>query len=165
MQVEEEWKEVEEERRDYTGLKIGQLTINEDDQDQEYGDGDQAEGEAGTGNAKGGDPWKKGGGSGAPVGKAAQAAAAAAIAAESVSQVYVSPAMKAARLRGKGIAPDLANEDFFPSLGAEKPLAGPLKKGGQFEEIKHGARPSKQTQGNVPLSINNRYTSLDADGS
>lgn len=65
-------------------------------------------------------------------------------------------------MRRKGVAPDLANEDYFPSLGAEKPAVA-VKKGPQFEEIKHGARPQKQTQGNAPVSVANRFTSL-SDG-
>lgn len=67
MQDEDEWKEIEEQTKDYSGLKIGQLTISEEDQMQvnlglgyEGGENDgQYENSSATNNAKGSnDPWK-----------------------------------------------------------------------------------------------------------
>lgn len=58
---EDEWKDFEEERKDYSGLKIGQLTLNEEDH---HTDGDQgSEAQSDTeGNAEAGErktgPWK-----------------------------------------------------------------------------------------------------------
>ena len=63
--VEEEWKEIEVERKDYSGLKIGQLTINEDDLNQrdeaESYDDDENEGNENyqMSDSKGNGPWKK----------------------------------------------------------------------------------------------------------
>lgn len=95
LQEEDEWKEIEEERRDYTGLKIGQLTINEDDQDQDgYADGEQTEGETGTSNIKGQDPWKKSGSTGVQLTNVGNLTSTPATNLDSASQVYVSPAVK-----------------------------------------------------------------------
>lgn len=65
--VEEEWKEFEvEERKDYSGLKISQLTISDDDQNQQnYGesenyDDEELDNEGNTiSEANRGGPWKK----------------------------------------------------------------------------------------------------------
>lgn len=65
----------------------------------------------------------------------------------------------------KGIAPDLSNEDYFPSLGSGKRNDEEMiRKGSQFEEIKHGARPQKQGMlSNAPVEIANRFNTL-SDG-
>lgn len=91
---EDEWKEIEEEQsRDYTGLKIGQLTIADDESDGfgEEGEGSNQEGENGTthsGQKKG--VWKAGS---AGAGSEAQPKLV-----EPVSKVYVSPAIKVSSL-------------------------------------------------------------------
>lgn len=67
MQDEDEWKEVEEQTKDYTGLKIGQLTISEEDQMQvnlglgyEGGENEgQHENNGSNSGNKSNDPWKK----------------------------------------------------------------------------------------------------------
>jgi len=156
---EDEWKEVKEDQaRDYSGLKIGQMTINEEEQELDA-DGEPVEGNelnAARGNSSA--PWKGGTQpSNAGVGKPTLAAVA-----EAGNAVYISPTVRNATRLRKGVAPDISNEEYFPSLGADKP-AGPLKKGGAFEEIKHGARPAKQSAANTPVSVANRFTSL-ADG-
>lgn len=62
-----------------------------------------------------------------------------------------------ARLR-KGVAPDLSSQEYFPTLGQDKPEKTGIKKG--FEEIKHGARPATKQVGNAPVSVENRFNTL-----
>lgn len=61
-------------------------------------------------------------------------------------------------------APDLQNEEFFPSLGTEKP-AEPIRpnKGSLqgFEEVKHGGKlTASATAGPASVSLGNAYASL-----
>lgn len=88
---EDEWKEIaEDQEKDYTGLKIGQLQIN-DDFDEDYendGEGTNIDGEP---NAKSGSGVWKGKQSEA---QAAAHAAQVAASSEPVSKTYVIPAMK-----------------------------------------------------------------------
>lgn len=60
-------------------------------------------------------------------------------------------------------APDLQNQDNFPSLGSEKPAepARPSKKDG-FEEVKHGSKfqGASGIAGTAPVSTGNAYSSL-----
>lgn len=88
---EDEWKEIaEDQEKDYTGLKIGQLQIN-DDFDEDYendGEGTNIDGEP---NAKSGSGVWKGKQSEA---QAAAHAAQVAATSEPVSKTYVIPAMK-----------------------------------------------------------------------
>lgn len=68
----------------------------------------------------------------------------------------------ASRLK-KGVAPDLANEEYFPTLGAAKPEEQKKKKNEPaFEEVKHGGRVTRsaELQTNAPVSIGNRFNSL-----
>uniref|UniRef100_T1DIK0 Uncharacterized protein n=1 Tax=Psorophora albipes TaxID=869069 RepID=T1DIK0_9DIPT len=154
--VEEEWKEFEEERKDYSGLKLAQLNITEG------GDGDREDGE--SGDRKSG-AWRKMDGSSEGA-KQQQHQQLAQQEPRAASSVYVSPAMKNLRLKGKKGAPDLKNEEFFPTLGAEVPDPTKSRKDSTFEEVKHGGRvrasdlPSAQ-----PLSVGNRFTSLSNDAS
>lgn len=170
----EEWKEIEVERKDYSGLKIGQLTINDEELNpQNYADGDgydEDEGEGNDGNqiseSKGHGPWKK------------------VIPAEEVTQipmeiekskVYISPglrnsqnlsALRMNKLR-KGTAPDITNEDYFPTLGAARPEEQKKKKNEPaFEEVRHGGRVQRvQEQTAAPVSVANRFKSLEEDDS
>lgn len=66
----------------------------------------------------------------------------------------------------KGVLPDLASEDYFPSLGTDKPDASKNRKDATFEEVKHGGRmkPSDMASA-APLSVGNRFTSLSNDAS
>lgn len=64
LQDQDEWKEFEEEKKDYSGLKIGNLTINADQENssgnQETGSGDQQDGnELGHDSEKKPGPWKR----------------------------------------------------------------------------------------------------------
>lgn len=176
--VEEEWKEFEEERKDYSGLKLTQLNITEEDYQQgHYGgddggatpkenDGDRTGGDSAE--RKGAGAWKKPDSSDdQQQQQQQQATAAAAVAARPTSSLYVSPAMKNLRVKGKkGVAPDLKNEEFFPTLGTEQPDPARSKKDSTFEEVKHGGRvrPSDMPSA-APLSVGNRFTSLSNDTS
>ncbi|XP_055643474.1 protein CDV3 homolog [Toxorhynchites rutilus septentrionalis] len=169
--VEEEWKEFEEERKDYSGLKLAQLNINEEEQNQtNYGTDESAaatgenEGEKGADSVdrKGSGAWKvvdsSAEGSADKLQQQSNAAG---------SNAYISPAIKNMRLKGKkGVAPDLKNEDFFPTLGAEQPDASRTKKDSTFEEVKHGGRVRQSDIASAaPLSVGNRFTSLSNDAS
>ncbi|EAT35618.1 AAEL012227-PA [Aedes aegypti] len=170
-QADEEWKEFEEERKDYSGLKLAQLTISEQEGNDEsggkdggsVGDGDGEGGESGSGNGKSG-AWRNVE-AGADADKQQQQQQQQQQ--RPGSSVYVTPAMKNLRLKKKGVAPDLKNEEFFPTLGAEQPVdPSRVKKDSTFEEVKHGGRvrasdlPSAQ-----PLQVGNRFTSLSNDAS
>ncbi|KAH8261117.1 hypothetical protein KR044_003609 [Drosophila immigrans] len=177
--VEEEWKEFEQEqRKDYSGLKIGQLTINEkqqqqqnqqaaddqDDDDDEYSD-DYGNGDSNT-NSSGHGPWKK------------------LIPAEEVTQIpvetekpsaktYVPPAYRASGLamgsgsssgmRARRTAPDITNTEFFPTLNAARPEEQRKKKNEPaFEEVRHGGRYQRvQETTAAPVAATNRFQSLD----
>uniref|UniRef100_A0A6B2E8L2 Protein CDV3 homolog n=1 Tax=Phlebotomus kandelakii TaxID=1109342 RepID=A0A6B2E8L2_9DIPT len=172
---EDEWKDFEEERKDYSGLKIGQLTLNEEEH---HTDGDQgSEAQSDTeGNAEAGDR-KKG-----PWNAVQEKAAAAAppqppppVAAPAQPNIYRPPALQSqlakVRLRemGSRVAPDISSEEYFPSLGAAppKPEAPKKKLDPGFEEVRHGsrsARPSEVTKSS-PVTIGNRFHSLAGDAS
>lgn len=172
--VEEEWKEFEEERKDYSGLKLAQLNINEEEQNQtNYGTDDnaalqgenEAEKNSDSTDRKGSGAWKvvessDGSTEKLPSNQQQQQLRAG-------PNVYISPAMKNLRLKGKkGVAPDLKNEDFFPTLGAEQPDPSRTKKDSTFEEVKHGGRVRQSDIASAaPLSVGNRFTSLSNDAS
>lgn len=172
---EDEWREFEEEERnvDFTGLKIQNVQLNDDefysgsDADGGDGDGEDGDGEKGA--------WKK-----------MQAAGSSATDAKVNSQaesdsskkkpglsatstgVYVSPALRqqqplmAMRLK-KDALPDINNEEYFPTLGdAKKEELRKKKNEPAFEEVKQGARfqRSSDLATNAPVSIGNRYNSL-----
>jgi len=157
---EDEWKEIQEEQtRDYTGLKIGQLQIGGDDPDDGYendSEGLNADGEPNK-QSGGRGVWKKSGQENQTAANAAAAAAALATPVSTEPKAYVIPQLQKTNKLRKGVAPDISSQEYFPSLGAEKPEAKTIKKG--FEEIKHGARPQKQV-GNAPLSVENRFNTL-----
>lgn len=179
---EDEWKEFEEEeRKDYTGLKIGHMQLNDEDQtgtDVDGGEDGDGDGTENSDKRKTG-PWKKMQGE-AGAGTAAAAAVAAANAATTetesqdtqekpnTSKLYVSPALrnqqllKPVRLR-KGVLPDIHNEEYFPTLGSVKPEDLKKKqKEPAFEEVKHGSRYQRSSDlpTNSPVAVENRYNSL-----
>lgn len=167
QQTEEEWKEFEEEqRKDYSGLKIGQLTLNDDDeQSQTEGDEDEGDDESNPGNdvkRSGGGPWKK------------------VIPAEEVTQIpmvqpYISPALRNSQGFGSSrivkprnrTAPDITNADYFPTLGAARPEEQRKKKNEPaFEEVRHGGRLQRVKEVTAaPVSVANRFQSLEEDDS
>ncbi|XP_067631170.1 protein CDV3 homolog [Eurosta solidaginis] len=172
---EEEWDDFEQEqRKDYTGLKIGQLTLN-DDEDESTGEGEEDEAdseenvsaETTTTKRSGGGPWKK------------------VIPAEEVTQIpmdkpssklYISPALRAAQAAAAAAprikprnraAPDITNAEYFPSLSAARPEEQRKKKNEPaFEEVKHGGRVQRIHEPTAaPVSMANRFQSLDEDDS
>lgn len=173
---EDEWRDFEEEgRKDYSGLKLGQLQPKEDCSDFSEADGEGDDGEGGKNSGKSG-PWNKGSAEALNAQKEAAAAAAAAAAATAAaapppakSTLYVSPALrnlqnplKPINLR-KGALPDLGNEELFPTLGSVRPEDLKKKKNEPaFEEVKHGGRfqRSSDLPTNAPVSIGNRYGTL-----
>uniref|UniRef100_A0A1A9VJ07 Protein CDV3 homolog n=1 Tax=Glossina austeni TaxID=7395 RepID=A0A1A9VJ07_GLOAU len=144
--VEEEWKEFEEEqRKDYSGLKIGQLTLNDDEEQSvsDGGDDDADEGSINTelGTFSDGGPWKK------------------------VIPADEKPleASQKSKLRSKA-APDITNSDYFPSLGAARPEEQRKKKNEPaFEEVRHGSRVQRvmKEQPITPINASNRFQSLE----
>jgi len=165
---EDEWEDFkEEEQRDYTGLKIGQLQITDDSDISEGGaDGD---GEDDENRERKSGPWKKvaeGSSSSAP---AKEPVVAPPPDKGNVPKLYISPAMrnqqatlKPINLR-KGALPDLANEELFPTLGSVRPEDLKKKKNEPaFEEVKHGSRFQRASDlpTNAPVIIGNRYNSL-----
>lgn len=169
--VEEEWKEFEEEqRKDYSGLKIGRLTLDDDDErSQTEGDEDDGDNDVNMGHdmRRGGDfPWKK------------------VIPAEEVTQIpvevektpktpktYVLPALRNSQGPGSlrtvktrnRTAPDITNADFFPTLGAARPEEQRKKKQEPaFEEVRHGSRVQRiKEQPAPPAAVTNRFQSLE----
>lgn len=175
----DEWKEFEEEeRKDYSGLKLAQLTISEDNQNNsgQDGDGGHDGSSDGEGNTVHSDrrhtgPWKK-------------------VVDESSQQIqepeppqpqpvlqksskYVSPAFRGqmsqrpVKLRNKD-APDITNEEYFPTLGAARPEEQRKKKNEPaFEEVRHGSRVTRiqEVQQSAPVSVGNRFRSLADDDS
>ncbi|XP_017070423.1 protein CDV3 homolog isoform X2 [Drosophila eugracilis] len=192
--VEEEWKEFEEEqRKDYSGLKIGQLSTittqesaesrsarvptdpdggNFDDDEEDsngYDNADDNKERVGHG------PWKK------------------VIPAEEVMQIpvpveaekpssktYVSPALRYSQagsglgggsiggaLRPRRAAPDITNTEFFPTLNAARPEEQRKKKNEPaFEEVRHGGRFQRvQESTTAPVAASNRFQSLDDEAS
>lgn len=62
---------------------------------------------------------------------------------------------------GRRNAPDLKNQEYFPSLGTDKPVEPPKpsKKDG-FQMVEHGGKSQSATAGTAPVSIGNAYSSL-----
>lgn len=65
--------------------------------------------------------------------------------------------------RNKKNAPDLQNEENFPTLGIEKAPTPSLPKKDGFEEVKHGGKQQQTSAGTAPVSVGNAYSSLLSD--
>jgi len=189
----DEWREFEEEKKDYSGLKIGNLSINspegnggntENFSEQNQGDetGSEIEKKAG--------PWKRIDSEMAereiekktePVpAVSTPVAAAAAAAAPPATSVYVPPGMRnpqqqqqplqSSRLRSKA-APDIHNEEYFPSLASSKSDQRKNRSEGSFEVVSHNKssshRHAEQTKFSTSqgpkLNLGNRYNTLSND--
>lgn len=176
---EDEWKDFQEDdgQKDYSNLKIGQLTISEEEQNQvnmgndiDGGSEGQSDGEGNSDNPdRPFGPWKKvteGGAPGSQQPETPQPKQAP------VSNVYVPPQLKnqptplgRVNLKARNrTAPDLANEEYFPSLSSatKQELLAKKKMDATFEEIKHGGR-AQRTQdlpSNSPVTVGNRFNSL-----
>ncbi|XP_055599217.1 protein CDV3 homolog [Uranotaenia lowii] len=167
--VEEEWKEFEEERKDYSGLKLAQLNIlNQDSRENasgedgnEMGGGNDGESGGGSGDKTGAGAWKK------------LDSSASGDRQQHEQQQQPRPGSSIHMGLGLGLrnrptkktAPDLKNEEFFPTLGTEVPDPK-IKKDTTFEEVKHGGRVRQSDLPSAaPLSVGNRFTSLSNDAS
>ncbi|XP_012270160.1 protein CDV3 homolog [Orussus abietinus] len=193
VEAEDEWRDFEEEKKDYTGLKIGNLTVNETadaETDDERGMGDNcSDGEAGEAGSKNSGPWKK------PelpppqqqveveVEKPPPQQQPAATGGSSYkapcfrnSQMSATP-----RQRGKNIAPDINSEEYFPTLSAKQqqqqqaaesvgPWGRRKREEGSFEEVRNRGSSRgysvQDSQVQVPkLSLGNKYGALSQDQS
>lgn len=69
--------------------------------------------------------------------------------------------LQTSKARSKKNAPDLKSEEYFPSLGTEKPAEQPklLKKDG-FKEVTHGIKKESQTSSNFQIPVSTVYSSL-----
>lgn len=138
------------------------MESKDDFSDYSEGDGDDNEDEVGERRKAG--PWNKGDGPKEPQPQQPKPEPQ-----PEKSNVYVSPMMRQQSLKPiilrKGAAPDLANEEFFPTLGSVRPEELKKKKNEPaFEEVKQGARyqRSSDLQANAPVAVGNRYAALNS---
>lgn len=164
----DEWMEVKEQKKDYSGLKLAQLNI---DDESNFNDSDQLgdsndpnnDGEGGEGvDRDPTKPWNK-----LDATAAARAKVPSVVEPVATSNVYVSPALKNLRAKQKKGAPDLKSEEYFPTLGMDKPEPPKLpKKDPTFEDVKHGGRVKMvEASSSGQVSVGNRFTSLSNDAS
>ncbi|KAJ3647535.1 hypothetical protein Zmor_019406 [Zophobas morio] len=175
----DEWKDFEEEKKDYSGLKIGNLTIasppegstgaTEASTEQQTGCD-----EAGPDNEKKVGPWKRVDVEvqEEPV-KVEKKPEAPPV--KTIGGAYVPPSMRnqsqqapvqPSRLRSKA-APDIHNEEFFPTLSKTSDHRKNRSEG-TFEVVQHSRAGShrqveqaKASSGQGPkLSLENRYNTL-----
>uniref|UniRef100_A0A182YIA0 Uncharacterized protein n=1 Tax=Anopheles stephensi TaxID=30069 RepID=A0A182YIA0_ANOST len=153
----DEWRVVEETKKDYSGLKLAQLSIDDEgNQIDSENAGDMNDGNYDARGREGEDrdltkPWNK-----VDANAAAKEKIVAPEPAATTSNIYISPAMKN------------LSEEYFPTLGQEKPADAPKqpKPDPTFEEVKHGmrAKPVEQSA-TSQISIGNRYNTLNNDAS
>ncbi|XP_017893453.1 protein CDV3 homolog [Ceratina calcarata] len=183
---EDEWREFEEEKKDYTGLKIGNLTVNESvdaESDDEKGTGDNSsDGESGEGGTKHSGPWKKP--ELAPQPEVIETAPPPLPPVTSSGSSYkpphlrVQPSAPSPRPRAKNIAPDIHSEEYFPTLNTKQqqsnepvgPWGRRKRDEGTFEEVRNrgGSRSYsvQDAQAQAPkLSLGNKYGALSQDQS
>ncbi|XP_070513577.1 protein CDV3 homolog isoform X2 [Cardiocondyla obscurior] len=123
---EDEWKEFEEEKKDYSGLKIGHLTVNDsvEESDDERGIFEIcSDGEIGEGGTKYTGPWKK---PDVPAPEVPEVPPPPAPpAASSTGSSYKAPHLRhqptfaSPRPRGRNVAPDINSEEYFPTLNSK----------------------------------------------
>lgn len=99
MSTLQEWKEIQEEKKDYSNLKIGQLSMHENNQFVHHhrdSDNDGDDNEGGNERSSGADPWSKKdpSSSGGDVVAAPQVQESSRATA-SASKLYISPALRA----------------------------------------------------------------------
>ncbi|XP_056638663.1 protein CDV3 homolog [Diorhabda carinulata] len=179
-QDQDEWKEFEEEKKDYTGLKIGNLTIGQNVESSNTGAKEiseqQPEDEPGQETEKKSGPWKRIDVTEVEVEKV-EVKTDPILPNVSKTGAYIPPSMRGSggqthvqptRLNRSKAAPDIHNEEFFPSL------SGDHKKNrneGSFEVVQSSRSTSHRqveqskmnsTQG-PKLSLGNRYNTLSND--
>ncbi|CAL7950666.1 unnamed protein product [Xylocopa violacea] len=185
---EDEWREFEEEKKDYTGLKIGNLTLNESidaESEDEKGTGDNSsDGESGEGGTKHSGPWKKP--ELPPQAEEPEVAAPPPPPAATVGNSYRAPHLRkvqpvttpSPRQRAKNVAPDIHSEEYFPTLNSKQqqsneptgPWGRRKRDEGTFEEVRNrgGSRSYsvQDAQAQAPkLSLGNKYGALSQDQS
>lgn len=184
---EDEWREFEEEKKDYTGLKIGNLTMNESidaESDDEKGTGDNSsDGESGEGGTKHSGPWKKP--ELPPQPEVTETAAPPPPPPVTSGSSYKPPHLRnmpavvaSPRQRAKNVAPDIHSEEYFPTLNSKQqqsnepsgPWGRRKRDEGTFEEVRNrgGSRSYsvQDAQAQAPkLSLGNKYGALSQDQS
>ncbi|XP_076284914.1 protein CDV3 homolog [Lasioglossum baleicum] len=192
---EDEWREFEEEKKDYTGLKIGNLTLNEspdaETDDEKAAEDNSSDGESGEGGGKHVGPWKKTDAPAQPQPEVVEPVVAAPPPPPTVTSGgsnYKPPHLRNAqprsaqpvaaspRPRGKNIAPDIHSEEYFPTLNAKQqqsnepngPWGRRKRDEGVFEEVRNkgGSRLYMPEQTQAPkLTLGNKYGALSQDQS
>lgn len=176
-----------EEKKDLRGLKIGNLSVKEtidQDSDDEQGTGDNSsDGETGESGMKPG-PWKK------PEQQQQQQESVEIVTPPPPPPVKSSSSYKPPHLRkpnksmsaspkprAKNIAPDIHNEEYFPTLSSKPqsndstgPWGRRKREEGTFEEVRNrgGSRSysMQDTQAQTPkFSLGNKYGALSQDQS
>ncbi|KAK6634692.1 hypothetical protein RUM43_012094 [Polyplax serrata] len=177
----EEWKEFkEEEKKDYTGLKIQNLNLQDlDDSDKNDRDldGDADDSDQHYSNSSKKSPWKV-------VDNVDRKVQQAASEKKEKSPVPVTKSYVLPQLRnqaqnrdrfnagGKPEAPDITNQKYFPTLSAATNESSTTwtkrKQEAGFEEVRNSrAHPSRGDPTRVPqvLRIGNRYGALETENS
>ncbi|KAJ8925916.1 hypothetical protein NQ315_009768 [Exocentrus adspersus] len=178
----DEWKDFEEEKKDYTGLKIGNLTLSANtegssDQKETYNAEQQQEDESGLEVDKKVGPWKRIDPNEVQEEPKKEEKKVEPPQPTVVKGAYVPPSLRnsgqpqiqPSRLKSKA-APDIHNEEYFPTLSK----TGDHKKNrseGSFEIVQHNrstssrqAEQSKINSSQGPkLNLGNRYNTLSND--
>ncbi|XP_012261869.1 protein CDV3 homolog [Athalia rosae] len=188
VEEEDEWKDFEEEKKDYTGLKIGNLTVNEAQEvetDDERGEGEtNSDGESGEPGTRHSGPWKRPEQplpqpEPEPVPVAPQQPATGGSSYKAPHLRNAQTASASPRQKMKNTAPDISSEEYFPTLSAAQqqnsneptgPWGRRRRDEGSFEEVRNrgGSRAYsvQETQAQAPkLSLGNKYGALSQDQS
>ncbi|KAJ8967394.1 hypothetical protein NQ314_002900 [Rhamnusium bicolor] len=176
----DEWKDFEEEKKDYSGLKIGNLTIGSNAEGstgpKETNTEQQQEDESGQETEKKVGPWKRIDANEVQeeprVEKKVEAPSP-----NVVKGAYVPPSLRSSgptqvqpnRLKSKA-APDIHNEEYFPTLSKTSDYKKNRNEG-SFEVVQHNrssshrqAEQSKYNSTQGPkLNLGNRYNTLSND--
>lgn len=186
VEEEDEWREFEEEKKDYSGLKIGNLQVTEST-DAESDDGrgtgeNSSDGESGEPGTKHSGPWKK---PELPPQTEVEPEVQQKPEKQVTSSSYKAPHLRnqsssvaSPRQRAKNIAPDIKSEEYFPSLSSKQQQSnepsGPWnrrkREDNTFEEVRNKGSSRTmtvhETQSQGPkLSLGNKYGALSQDQS
>ncbi|KAK9877541.1 hypothetical protein WA026_018648 [Henosepilachna vigintioctopunctata] len=168
----DEWKEFEEEKKDYTGLKIGNLTINQNN------DGSQGNTESNSELLEGDDVGQQSEKKAGPWNRKEEVQEVVPVKVEEKKPVvksgaYVPPSLRnqpqptRPKMRG---APDVHNEELFPTLSKTNDHRRHRNEG-SFEVVQHNKSSSfrqneqsriSSSQG-PKLTLGNRYNTLSHD--
>lgn len=186
VEEEDEWRDFEEEKKDYTGLKIGNLTVDEAQETEtndERGEGENnSDGESGEAGTRHSGPWKR---PEQPPPQPEPEPAPVAPQPATGGSSYTAPHLRNAqsvsaspRQRMRNTAPDIHSEEYFPTLSSAQqqnneptgPWGRRRRDEGSFEEVRNrgGSRSHsvQETQAQAPkLSLGNKYGALSQDQS